>query len=135
MRLLTKLDEIIIEVLKHIEEFGQDFTYRGMESNMPYINENLKDMSLIEILFEFIQEKKCRDLKREVGAYAVVLTSARLVRGITQEQLVENLGVSIDSLRRWENGQNIPKLESAKKILDYCGVSFSHLLKALSKST
>jgi len=125
MRLLSKLDEIIIEILKHIEELGQDFIYRGTECNMPYINENLKDMPLIEILFEFMQAKKCRDLKRDPGVYATVLTSARLVKGLKQSDLATVLGIPLRTLCCWETGERIPKIASATKILDYCGVSFS----------
>ncbi len=37
------------------------------------------------------------------------LTAARLLAGLTQEQLAERLGASVSTVRAWESGANAPR--------------------------
>ena len=53
---------------------------------------------------------------------------ARLEQFLTQKQMAEELGVSVMSVIRWENGQNKPALSMQKKFKEYCqnkGITFS----------
>lgn len=47
------------------------------------------------------------------------IKKARLDQFFTQKQMAKELGVSVMSIIRWENGQN-PGLSAQKKFHDYC---------------
>jgi len=153
MRLLTKLDEIIIELLEVIKMLGKYhdallISRRGSEQKtiIRYalkaedaqearnIDEVYEQLPLIDILIEFISAKKFRDLNRDVGTYAVVLTAARLIKGVTQEKLADDINVSVLSIRYWETGERVPTLENVKRVMAYCDVKFDILLKWIDKS-
>ena len=48
------------------------------------------------------------------------IKAARLEQFLTQKQMAEELGVSVMSIIRWENGQNKPALSMQKKFKEYC---------------
>ena len=49
-------------------------------------------------------------------------------RGLKQEELVELLGISIRSYRRYETGEREPTISIAWKIADFFGVSVDYLI-------
>ena len=51
----------------------------------------------------------------------------RRLRGISQERLAENVGVSRQTVCRWENGRAIPRAEDMKNICHALGVDYSEL--------
>ena len=52
----------------------------------------------------------------------------RLQHKITQEQLADRLGVSYQSVSRWENGVTYPDIELLPAIAKYFSVSLDYLL-------
>ncbi len=56
------------------------------------------------------------------------LTQLRKARGITQEQLAEQLGVSRQAVSRWESGDSTPDMLNLVGICRYFGVSSDYLI-------
>jgi len=48
------------------------------------------------------------------------IKKVRLEQFFTQKQMAEELGFSVLSIVRWENGQSNPSLSAQKKFHDYC---------------
>lgn len=57
------------------------------------------------------------------------LYDLRRQRGLSQEQLAEALGVSRQSISKWESGQTMPEPEKLVAISNYFGASLDTLLK------
>ena len=58
----------------------------------------------------------------------------RKMRGLTQEELAEALGVSHQSISKWESGQATPGLDKVLLLSEYFQVSTDALLKAGAES-
>lgn len=56
------------------------------------------------------------------------LVDIRKERGYTQYSLAEAVGVSVDSIRRWENGKQEPRLGELKMLARVLGVSVGVLV-------
>ena len=56
------------------------------------------------------------------------LQELRKNRGITQEELAEDLYVSRTAISKWELGRGYPNIESLKQISVYFGISIDDLL-------
>ena len=54
----------------------------------------------------------------------------RKKKGITQEELANELGVSAQAVSKWENNSSCPDVSLLTKIADYFGVSVDDLLRA-----
>ena len=46
------------------------------------------------------------------------ISSARKKSGMTQEQLAERVGVSVQAVSKWENGKNLPDIDNLLKIAE-----------------
>ena len=57
-----------------------------------------------------------------------LLKALRQEKGITQEQLAEQMGVSNRSVSRWENGANMPDLDLLIALAKFYGVSLEEIL-------
>lgn len=57
-----------------------------------------------------------------------LLRALRQEKGVTQEQLAEQMGVSNRSVSRWENGANMPDLDLLIELAKYYGVSLEEIL-------
>ena len=53
------------------------------------------------------------------------LVEMRKGRGYTQYGLAEAVGVSVDSIRRWENGKQEPRLGELRMLARALGISVS----------
>lgn len=53
----------------------------------------------------------------------------RKQKGISQEELAGELGVSRQAVSKWESGQSFPELDNIIALSDYFGVSADHILK------
>ena len=49
----------------------------------------------------------------------------RTERGISQEALAEQLGVSRQSVSKWELGESVPILDKISAICSYFGISYN----------
>ena len=67
----------------------------------------------------------------KVGAF---LKSLRKEKGITQEQLAEELGVSGRTISRWETGNNMPDISLLVEIAEFFDVSIPEIIKGERKS-
>ena len=56
----------------------------------------------------------------------------RQARGLTQEELAEHLGVSFQSVSRWENALSYPDIELIPEIAAFFAVSTDVLLPVVS---
>ena len=57
------------------------------------------------------------------------ITKLRKKHGMTQEQLAQTIGVSAQSVSKWENGTNMPDIMLLPVIADIFGVSVDFLYK------
>jgi len=53
----------------------------------------------------------------------------RTEKGVTQEQLAEHLGITYQSVSKWENNITAPDLQHIPSIAEYFGVSINKLFK------
>ena len=67
----------------------------------------------------------------KTGAF---LKNLRRERGITQEQLAEELGVSGRTISRWETGSNMPDISLLVEISGFFDVSIPEIIKGERKS-
>ena len=67
----------------------------------------------------------------KVGSF---LKDLRREKGITQEQLAEELGVSGRTISRWETGNNMPDIGLVVEIAEYFDVSIPEISKGERKS-
>lgn len=54
----------------------------------------------------------------------------RLARGLTQEQLCESAGISVDAVNRVENGTRIPTLSTLARLAGALGVDLADLVRS-----
>ena len=52
----------------------------------------------------------------------------RKIRGWSQEELANKIGVSRQAVFKWESGANMPDIEKIKKLVDLFKVSYDFLL-------
>ena len=55
----------------------------------------------------------------------------RRKRGISQEELAEQLGISRQAVSKWESGQSMPDLDKIILLSDYFDVTTDYLLKGI----
>lgn len=58
--------------------------------------------------------------QRKIGSF---IKELRKEKGLTQEQLAEQFGVSRRSVSRWETGNNLPDLDILVEMSDYFKVN------------
>ena len=61
----------------------------------------------------------------EIGARIQAL---RVARGITQERLAEAVGVTVQTVSRWENGVTLPDIALLPRLADYFDTTADDLL-------
>jgi len=57
------------------------------------------------------------------------ISALRKQRGMSQEQLAEQMFVSRQSISKWENGETVPDLANIVRLSEILGVSTDYLLK------
>lgn len=63
------------------------------------------------------------------------LISLRKMKRLSQEQLAEQLGISRQTLSKYETGESVPDIEKCKLIADYFEVSLDDLVNYSDKET
>ena len=61
------------------------------------------------------------------------IQNLRKLRGISQEQLADRLGVSRQTISKWESEQSTPDMEKIILLSDYFEVTTDYLLKGIEK--
>lgn len=56
------------------------------------------------------------------------LAMLRNVKGLTQEQVAEVVGISRQSYAKWEQGETVPDIEKCDKLADFYGIKIDSLL-------
>lgn len=62
-------------------------------------------------------------------AFADTLIALRKARGITQEELANDLQLSRQAVGKWESGQSLPETDKLLAVSRYFGVSVDYLLE------
>ena len=57
------------------------------------------------------------------------IVQLRMSKGISQEQLAEILGVSRQSISKWEMGQMLPQIDKVLRLSEFFNVSTDELLR------
>jgi len=75
------------------------------------------------------------EIKTEVEAMNIGnnISALRKKKGITQEELANELGVSAQAVSKWENNSSCPDVSLLTEIADYFGVSVDALLREMRK--
>ena len=60
----------------------------------------------------------------------ITLRAARVNAGMSQRKAAERLGVSVSTLRNWENGKTFPTQPHIEKMCDVYGIPFDALFFA-----
>ena len=55
------------------------------------------------------------------------LVQTRKLMGLTQEDIADKLGVTRQSVAKWESGESVPDLDKCKQLADIFGVSLDDL--------
>jgi AbrB family looped-hinge helix DNA binding protein len=56
------------------------------------------------------------------------LSELRRMHGMSQEELADKIGVSRQTLSKYETGESLPDIEKCKQIADFFGVSIDDML-------
>ena len=84
-------------------------------------------MEVVNMFNKIKNEIKTEVTTMNIGNNIAVL---RKKKGITQEELANELGVSAQAVSKWENNSSCPDVSLLTKIADYFGVSVDALLRA-----
>lgn len=71
-------------------------------------------------------------IEQRIGRRAA---EARRLAGLTQEQLAEQVGVSVQTVGRLERGEQAPPLARLEKIAEALGVDLADLMRAPARQT
>ena len=66
--------------------------------------------------------------KEVVNMLAENLALLRNLRGMTQEEVAEVIGISRQSYSKWEQGETIPDIEKCDRLAKFYGVSIDALV-------
>ena len=66
--------------------------------------------------------------KEVVNVLAENLALLRNIRGMTQEEVAEVIGISRQSYSKWEQGETIPDIEKCARLAEFYGVSIDSLV-------
>lgn len=66
--------------------------------------------------------------KEVVNMLAENLALLRNIRGMTQEEVAEVIGISRQSYSKWEQGETIPDIEKCDRLAKFYGVSIDALV-------
>ena len=66
--------------------------------------------------------------KEVVSMLAENLTLLRNIRGMTQEEVAEVIGISRQSYSKWEQGETIPDIEKCDRLAKFYGVAIDALV-------
>ena len=62
------------------------------------------------------------------------LKELRAEAGLTQTAVAKQMGVSHDSIKRWENGETAPKIDQAVTLAKVYGVGIDEIAEAAAES-
>lgn len=84
-----------------------------------------------KVRYDLIRKEDAIMDQVKIGSF---LKALRNEKGLTQEQLAEQVNVSRRSVSRWETGSNLPDLDVLMELADYYGVELRELLDGERKS-
>ena len=60
--------------------------------------------------------------------YGMTIRAARVLKGMTQEELAKEIGVSLSSVQKWETGKSDIRFSHMKKISELTGISMDDFI-------
>lgn len=57
----------------------------------------------------------------------ITLKAARVNAGFTQAMVAEKLGMSVSTIKNWENGNSFPKQPAIEKLCELYGVTYDNI--------
>lgn len=94
--------------------------------------------SLIFPLSKKEAEKKGQPKNSDINKNALFpkrLKELRTQKGINQQKLADDIGVTKSTISLYEQGDNVPDIKTFVKIADYYGVSYDYLLSGAKSQT
>ena len=81
---------------------------------------------------EYIAQRELRDTEfrdlreasRPVFDFQCALIRARTAAKLTQKDLADQIGTTQSAVAKWENGTNIPKIDTVQRLAGVLGVNF-----------
>ena len=117
-KMLSEKTGIRIQVISYFE-VGRFF---------PCDDKMYKLLKALEVDIDYmLEDRPSARKKRE--AFAFNLWKARLVKGYSMKELSEKVGVSMESIRRYEGGRSIPKNETLSKLLEVLEIDFDYVFE------
>ncbi|MGN1390330.1 MAG: helix-turn-helix domain-containing protein [Bulleidia sp.] len=62
------------------------------------------------------------------------IQNLRKVKGISQEELADKIGVSRQTISKWESEQSVPDIDKVVQMSDYFGMTTDYLLKGIEET-
>ena len=100
-----------------------------------YVKEIVRYFSYLTNVFARLKSKYCLRCNYKEEAYIDIgskIKEARLAANLTQEDVVEHLNVSRQTISNWENEKTYPDIISVVKMSDLYMVSLDYLLKEIT---
>ena len=94
-----------------------------------HIDEIRTEMPLFQVLIELVNALKNKAAGEPTAYTAATISAARNVKRLTQAELGEKIGASGKVVQNWESGFRKPKLETALKIMNVCGINQKYILQ------
>lgn len=114
------LKKLVTEILAEIEARGKD---------SPIRSESKAKITLFELLCDTLSTLKFAKTQRKQTSFTVVLSAARMSKGLTQKRMAECLNMPLRTLEDWESGARMPtNIVKINEWLKICGVSIDFLL-------
>lgn len=85
------------------------------------------DITAFESGEEFEKERE-RLLQREVPTFAEKLKNTRREKGMTMQEVADNLGITQQGYAYYEKGTSTPSIKNVKRLADALGVDMGELL-------
>lgn len=62
-----------------------------------------------------------------IGSFRISLEAARVNAKLTQKEVCEKLGISVQTMVNWESGKTMPTVDNALKLCDLYGVKLDDI--------
>lgn len=93
------------------------------------------DGSMSDHIGEARRDRGTTGLERDMGAIGDNIQARRAVRGLSQAALAEELGISRQSVAKWESGKSRPDLERMARLCDLFGCTMDELVYGSASAT
>lgn len=143
---ISVIRSVIDEVLEDISLYGleepcillvnqngeKDYLLKSEYDEVAYIDETRHEMTLFQALIYMVVDLKILQYGEDPGLNAAFITSCRLVKGESQKEFSNALGIPLRSLEDWERGNRVTRnIATIYKIADYSGVNADKFIRVI----